>query len=339
MNSALNVLCVLLSTSRLLYAAKNLNLEFEQDLRKEGLAGQMLPEWSNDPCRVSLPSALSFVERLAGSIQPREVVIFTGGDSLQRRLSGFSLQSGNSIRAFAAYHGYQQIFVDELDYNKALQYGGYTYRPQWHRVFALPSLRLKYPNAKYYIWMDDDVLVPYQETDMLNHYINLMEADPTWHMLYGDEAPAYVMNSGFFIMKNTDFCFDFYSKAIDLGTENNGHLSREYFLEQEAVHVLRRRHGFETQIRIIPHRNGPYNFNTFARQTSFDPPGSMAQYGDAFVHFLGQPANEKLRKMNNMIRDVSLWRSQRPRSCAYPVPFLQYKLKHQESKHITKITI
>lgn len=277
---------------------------------------------SKDPCRVGLPSSLSFIEPLNKAIKPEEVVIFTGGDSLNRRLSGFSLLSGNSIKDFAAYHGYQQIFVDELDYDKSLRYGGYTYRPQWHRVFAMPSLRAKYPRAKYFIWMDDDVLVPYKETDMLNHYINLMEADGDWQMVYGDEAPAYVMNSGFFIMKNSDFSFDVYNKAIELGTENNGHLSREYFLEQEAIHVLRKRHGLEKQIHIIPHRDGPYNFNTFARQTSFDPPGSMVQYGDAFVHFLGQSAGDKIRKMQNMISQVATWRKQRPSTCSYPVPLL-----------------
>lgn len=276
----------------------------------------------DDLCRRNLPSSLSFIEPLVDSIKPEEVVIFTGGDSYQRRQSGFALLSGDSIRDFAKYHGYQQIFVDELDYDKSLQYGGYTYRPQWHRVFAMPSLRAKYPTAKYFIWMDDDVLVPYKDTHMLNHYINLMEADPEWQMVYGDEAPEYVMNSGFFIMKNTDFSFDLYSKAIELGTENNGHLSREYFLEQEAVHVLRKRHGLEKQIHIIPHRDGRYNFNTFARQTSFDPPGSMVQSGDAFVHFLGQSPADKLRKMRNTIQQVATWRKQKPAYCTYPVPLL-----------------
>lgn len=276
----------------------------------------------SDPCNRDLPSALSFVEPLNESIRPDQVVIFTGGDSLQRRQSGFPLLSAQSISQFAEHHGYGLVFLDQVDYDKTLTHGNVTFHPMWHRIFALPSIRQMFPDAKYFVQMDDDILAPYKETDMLNHYINLMEKEGSWMMTYGEEPGDLVLNAGFFIMKNADFCFDAYETAMDIGLENNGHLAHFFGHEQEAIIQYRKRNRLYSKIRVIKRRQGPYNFNTFARNVAWDKPAGKARRGDAFVHFLGQPADVRVTKMTALIRESEAWYSSRPQSCRYPVQYI-----------------
>lgn len=280
----------------------------------------LLEGYSGDvKCLAGLPSALSFVEPL--SIDPDEVLIFSGGDSLMRRQTGFGSISSTALKDFASHHGYQLIFLDQIGYNKTLIHAGIQFKPQWHRVFAMPELRVMFPDAKYFVWFDDDILVPYKETDTLNHYINLMEADPEWEMLYGSEGAEYVLNSGLFIMKNSDFSFQIYQETLEVALEENGRLAYNQHMEQEAIAIIRDRHSLHHRIRVIDHRQGPYNFNTFARDCSWDPPGVKWEYGDAFVHFLG--AQEKAKNMKALQKQVSTLKKRQPNKCTYPIP-----LKH-----------
>jgi len=269
-------------------------------------------------CYYKLPSSLRFTEQLLGSIKSESIILFSGGDSLERRQSGFAKLSAQSIERFAKHQGYQNIFLDQLSYDRRLIHGSVRYTPHWHRVFALKALRAKFPQAKYFVWLDDDILVPYHDTDMLNHYVNLMEKDLGWHMLYASEGHDFVLNSGMFFMKNTDLAFDTYDKALEIGVQRNGFLARNFGHEQGAIIMARERMNLKEAIKIFPHRSGPYNFNTFARVASWDPPDAVSAYGDAFVHFLSKPHGEREAGMNVIIREVQEWRQAVPQTCRYP---------------------
>lgn len=276
-------------------------------------------ELGADPiCLQDVPDPLSFLEPLYGNLKPEHIVIFTGGESFGRRQEGFAKLSANALDKFAKYHGYSIVFLDQLDYDRSLKIGEAQFTGHWHRVFAMPDLRKKYSDAKYFVWFDDDVLAPYPETDMLNHYVNLMEKDEEWQMLYGEEAEEFVLNSGMFIIKNTDFCFDAYRAVIDIGLEKEFHLATQFGYEQGAMVEYRRHHNLHSSIRVIEHRSGPYNFNTFNRMLNRDTPGTMARIGDAFVHFLGLQSHQRLYWMKYFIGRVEEWRKPRMH-CKFPV--------------------
>lgn len=264
-----------------------------------------------------IPSCLQFREGLGHGLSPDDVVIFTGGDDLSRRLNGFGRLSADSVSAFARHHGYRLIFLDQLYYDRSLWYRGQRYCNYWHRVFALPALRAAAPRAKYVVWLDDDILVPHPETDMLNHYINRMHSDSEWQMTYAEEGGAYELNSGMFIMKNRDFAHDVYQRAMDVGMEM-GWLHR-FGYEQDSIKELRKREGLQRQIRIISHRQGKYNINNFAREAFHDPPGTRAEFGDAFVHFTGMGYDQRLHAMNRWLDRVRDWRSSLPAEVSVPV--------------------
>lgn len=291
----------------------------EEGLR---LDDSVLPrKWSDTTlvsCSKDVPDALAFIEPLVPSIKPSDIVIFSGGDSLKRRSSGFGKVSADSLEKFAKHHGYRIIFLDQMEYNRSLKVGNVQYTGHWHRAFAMPDLRVKFPDAKYFVWFDDDIMVPYPETDMLNHYVNLMEADPNWEMLYGDEGAHYVLNSGMYIAKNTDLSFHAYSEAILIGLENDARLSHTFGHEQEAIIIYRERFNVKDKIRVIGHRESVYNFNTLCRHVSWDPPAMVARDGDAFVHFAGLNPAERINLMGSMLRRIGAWRKQR-RHCKYPV--------------------
>lgn len=280
-------------------------------------------EWEYDSpqirCLQGLPSSLSFTEKLRSPLMPSDVVIFSGGESLERRENGYSRLSAQSIELFALTHGYRYVFLDQLEYNKALKVGDIIFSPHWHRVFAIPALRAAFPDAKYFVWLDDDILVPYRETDMLNHYINYMELSDQFQMMYGDEGDDYVLNSGFFIMKNTEFSFNAYKQAVELALTNNAQLAHHFGHEQEAIAKVRSMNGYDNQILILEHRHDRYNFNTFAREARQDTPGMKAIYGDAFVHFTGQNAITREQKMLMIMKHVDQWRRAVPSFCTYPI--------------------
>jgi hypothetical protein len=175
-------------------------------------------------------------------------------------------------------------------------------------VFALPDVQRRWPKAKYIVWFDDDILVPYPETNMLNHYINMMEADPDWEMTYGEEGAEYVLNSGMFLMKARDFGYNVYKRALEVGLEDNHELARNFGHEQGAIITIRHRDGLERFIRVISHRDGVYNFNTFARNSGYDKEGMRARPGDAFVHFTGHHSGTRFRMMKELIESVQEWR-------------------------------
>lgn len=270
-------------------------------------------------CHDNVPEALSFVEPLDDRVQPAEIVIFTGGDSYERRITGFANMSSASIEAFTAHHGYSLQFLDELNYNYRLEHNGHKFSGHWHRVFALPALRKAHPDAKYFVWLDDDILVPYPQSDMLNHYINMMESNFLWQMLYTEEAEAYVLNSGMFIMRNNNLTFWAYEEAIKIGCENGGYLSWHFGHEQTAIAEVRHRHRLQQQIQVLKHRDGPYNMNTFARWAGQDSPEMRVQPGDAFVHFLGGNGAAKLKRMQDWMWPIEAWRQSIPKSCEFPV--------------------
>lgn len=269
-------------------------------------------------CFQAVPDSLAFREPLDRRLSPHQIVIFTGGDSLRRRQEGFGKISADAVEQFTKYHGYKLVFLDQLNYDRSLKIGEAQFTGHWHRVFAMPDLRKRFPYAKYFVWIDDDILVPYPETDMLNHYVNIMEREEGWQMLFGEEGAGYVLNSGLFIMKNTDFSFEAYRAAIDIGLEDNFHLATQFGHEQGAIIEYRRRHNLQSSIRAIPHRSGPYNFNTFNRYVRWDLPGMRARDGDAFVHFLGLQADQRLKGMQEWLGKVENWRKARM-GCKYPL--------------------
>lgn len=113
------------------------------------------------------------------------------------------------------------VFLDQLDYDKTLTYKGVQYHAMWHRIFVPSALRKRFPAAKYNVQMDDDILVLYKETRVLNHYINKMEADPEVEIIFGEEGGGFMLNDGMFVMKNHDFAFKAYRIATEIGLENN----------------------------------------------------------------------------------------------------------------------
>lgn len=266
-----------------------------------------------------VPDSLRFVEPLAPQLKPKDILILTGGDSKQRRLQGFPMLTAESVTAFAAHHGYQLAFLDELEYDQSLKFEGVIFHVFWQRVFALPAVRERYADVKYIVWLDDDILVPYPETHMLNHYVNLMEAEPGWEMTYAEESLNYVLNSGLFILKNRDFGHNVYGMAKIIGLENSGHLARFFGHEQDAIIEVRKRYGLQEQIRVLSHRQGLYNINSFFRETPYDPPGSRWKEGDAFVHFLGCPGHVRLTRMQVLQQNVKDWRLSIPSHVNFPI--------------------
>lgn len=271
----------------------------------------------DEECIAGLPGSLTFKEPLINGLEPSDIVIFTGGDSLERRQSGFGAMSAESIEAFANHHGYRLCFLDTLDYDKTLTHKDVKFAPFWHRVFALGSLRNRYRDAKFFLWLDDDFLVPYPETDMLNHYVNLMQNITVSQMLYAMETYPIVLNSGFILMKNTDFVFDLYDKAKDQGLKNNAWLARNFGHEQGAIVDLRREFELDDKVIVMPQRQKRYNFNTFARNCTWDEPNMVAKDGDAFVHFLGNWHKEE--RMKDWLEMVGAWRSSVPEHCEFPI--------------------
>lgn len=269
---------------------------------------------------VEIPHCLSFQEPLVGGLRPEDIVIFSGGDSLKRRKELFGAITSEALTAFAGHHGYRLAFLDELEYDTSRTHAGTKYHPAWCRVFAMPALRSKYPDAKYFVWLDDDILVVHEETDMLNHYINKMERDPSWEMTFVEEGAQLVLNSGMFIMRSTNFGFDNYKQLLDIGLEDDGKLAREFGYEQDAMAIHRKRHGLQDSIRIIKHREDPvYGFNLFSRRAVWDALDAWAYWGDAFVHFLGATAKTRDWHMRLWLVRKREWKRKLPASLNLPV--------------------
>lgn len=266
-----------------------------------------------------VPDSLRFIEPLAESLKPSDILILTGGDCKARRLYGFPKLTADSVFEFAAYHGYHLAFLDELDYDRQLIFEGTKFHVYWQRVFALPAARERFKDVKYIVWLDDDILIPYQETHMLNHYVNQMEADDNWEMTYAEEGFGYVLNSGLFIMKNRVFAHNVYGMAKIIGLENNGYLAHLFGHEQEAIIEVRKRYGLQHQIRVLPHRQGIYNINSFYRETIYDPPGSRWKEGDAFVHLLGSSGHLREQRILRLLHNVQDWRKSIPSHVKFPI--------------------
>lgn len=266
-----------------------------------------------DPCRLNVPSSLLFMEPLASALLPQDIVLFSGGHSLERRTTGFGSITSQHLQRFAKHHGYNLAFLDELEYSRSLLVHNITFAPNWHRVFAFHSLIERFPEAKYLVWLDDDILVPYHETDMLNHYINLMESDEDVQLLIGTDIGGREMNTGMFFAKNTQFTAWTMDALLAVGMENEGHLARFHYHEQEALTLLRRTHQLTTEIKIIPHRDRLYNFNTFAGRA-----GNLARYTDAFIHYLDMSPENRMQQMKNMVERVGTWRAS-VLNCTFPI--------------------
>ena len=240
--------------------------------------------------------SMRVTEGLVDLIKPSDVILITGGDSVQRRTSGFGLLTSTQISKLGELNGFPVVFLDQLDYDRRLQYKGVTYSPAWSRVFALPTIRAKYPDAKYFVWMDDDILVLRPETKMLNHYMNMLEQNPEWQVLVGAEGGHVPFNTGFLMVRNSDFALQIMSEKIELALSNNGKLARSWPYDQGALTRLRELKNLTTEIQVIPRRDCEFNFNTFP----YDHIGYVrkqdeAEFGDAFIHFVGGNRMNELR--------------------------------------------
>lgn len=265
-----------------------------------------------DPCLANIPDALSFKEALCDQILSKDIVILSGSHNIDRATSDFGKFSADHLRRFADFHGYTLVFLHELDYDKSMYYKGVQFSNHWHKPFAFPVLRKNYPDAKYFVWLDDDVLVPYPETDMLNHYVNAMQADQSVHILVGEDIQSQVLNAGMYFMKNSPFSFWIMEEIKEIGLEQKGHWATNYHHEQSCMVEVRKRHSLENHIRVISHRQGRYNFNTFVDKSEI-----LAKVGDAFVHYVSMPQG-KLDRMKAFMKEVAQWRASVPDSCNYP---------------------
>lgn len=274
---------------------------------------------SLNSCLVDLPSSLSFVESLNSTILPHEIVIFSGLDDRNKRVQGYGRISADSLRAFSKKHGYTLIFLDELFYDRNLSFDGTKFVARWNKIFALEYLRDAFPRAKYFVWIDDGVLVPYAETDMLNHYINRMESDDQCVILLGDDALNRVLNTSMFFMKNDFLSFEFFKRSKQIGTDEGGRLAKEFGFEAEALAIVRERGRLFNSIKVIKRRDEPFNFNTFVRNSGWDDPESLARVGDAFVNFIDKKPAERLSGMLQLLLQVREWRGKIPPSCSYPI--------------------
>lgn len=254
----------------------------------------------------SVPDALSFVEPLAYGLHPSEIVIYSGGFSAPGTQREYSELSAKTLRQLASHHGYQLVFLNELEYDRSLMHGPVKYAPNWHKIFALPSLRSAFPRAKFYVWFDDDILAPYKETHMLNHYLNIMYRNTAIQFMVADEGAPYMLNTGIMLMANTEQTMQIARWMLEVGQENNGYLAQKFYHEQDAMVVVRAKYNFRTTISVIGHRNGYHNINTFARwDAPQDAEETRARRGDAFVHFLGYEHGKRLRLMREWLEQVA----------------------------------
>ena len=269
---------------------------------------------STDPCAINLPDTLSFQEPLANGLKPSDIVIYSGGDSYERRTTGFGNITSTYLRKFADHHGYNLVFCDELDYDKSLTVNGVKYGAQWHRIFAFSGVMKRFPEAKYLVWLDDDILAPYPETDMLNHYINMLESSHRTFILIGDDIETQVLNSGMYFAKISPFVQWVMAELIQIGLENENFYTSHHHFEQTCLRELRKRHTFDEQVKIIKHREGVYNFNTFVNIDQI-----KAQPTDAFIHFINMPHPRRLELMNEYLGVIRQWRGMVPANCTYPL--------------------
>lgn len=267
-------------------------------------------------CIRDLPDSLSFSEPMIKGLEPGEIMIFSGGHARSRRQSGFGRISADSLVALANFHGYKIKFLDEIDYEKRLVHMNETFGACWQKIFAAEALKT-FTEIKYFVWFDDDIIAPYAETDMLNHYVNLMASNPEWLIMYGDEGGSFVLNAGFYIFHNHPRVFEIFEEVLDIGATTR--LRWTFGYEQEAMATYRQTAGLESQIKVISHRDGPYNINTFMRYADHDPVEVSARRGDAFVHFLGMGPKAREARMTAHMADAENWRRSRPSFCKYPV--------------------
>lgn len=273
------------------------------------------PRYQGDPCIESIPDSLAFIEPLKAPLQPSDILIYSGGQSYERRTSGFGEITSEYLRRFANHHGYNLVFLDELDYDRTLELRKIKFEPSWHKIFAFKSAIERYPNVKYVVWLDDDILVPHNETDMLNHYINMMEEAPEIEILIGDDIDTQVLNAGMFFARASQFTRLVMEEALfQIGFENDGHFTKNLHFEQSCIKALRDRQGPEDKIRVISHRDGLFNFNTFA-----NIPELMAKPTDAFIHCLSMPPEIKLRFIEKHLNLIDQWYQSLPSNCSYPM--------------------
>lgn len=269
---------------------------------------------NQDPCAQNIPDTLSFLEPLSSNVKPSDIVIYSGGDSLERRTTGFGNITSTYLKKFTDYHGYNLAFCDELDYDKSLVMNGVKFAPNWHRIFAFKSLMKRFPDAKYVVWLDDDILVPFHETHMLNHYINWMESQKRIQVLIGDDIETQVLNSGMYFARIGPFLSWLIDEIIATGFERDGFYSTKFHHEQSCLRDLRSRHNFIEHVKIIPHREGIYNFNTFVNIDAI-----KAKPTDAFIHFINMPHPKRLELMGQYLEVAAKWRSSVPSNCTYPM--------------------
>lgn len=276
-------------------------------------------------CYDSVPSALSFKESLVRGVKPEDIVIYSGCHSASVRKSGWRSWTSIHLSKLAYHHGYTLRFLDELK----IDFDGY-FRPQWLRVFALPTLRREFPNAKYFVWLDDDIVAPYHETDALNHYINIMEANPEARMLFVKEPPPVMLNSGFIIMKNTKFVFDVYEEVKRIAREPGNIWATQHGYEQDAViEYIKRNSALSDKFLLLPNRDGIYSINTFVPNEGTKFPGAANKPGDPFVHVLGAPEPRRMRDILTLVRSMEVWRASLPPGCVYPVDMSLIVQKNQ----------
>jgi hypothetical protein len=154
---------------------------------------------------------------------------------------------------------------------------------------------------------------------MINHYVNLMEADKMWEMTFAEEGAHYILNSGMFIAKNSDWTHQVFAAAMDIGVEDRGLLARNFGHEQGAIIEVRKRWDCPERIRVLPHRESFYNLNTFFRFSPHDPVGARFREGDAFVHFLGLPSKVRHEAIQILLEYIHEWRLSIPSQVIFPI--------------------
>lgn len=275
-------------------------------------------------CIVDLPSCLSYREPLSTSLDPSAITILFGSESQLKRSHGSGQLAYEAIQAFAAHHQYRLLAMDEIDYGQSLLFG-MNYHEHWAKVFAMRMLRNVHPGAKYFVYMDENILAPFPDTHLLNHYINMMEADAEWKMLTVEARDHTLINTSLIIFKNDDFCFHVLNQSLHYAANNDKNLVTDAPFEQAALaHLLRSQDPASLPHRPMPAHNPPHSLNTLYWLNFAEAAGPLDrfQYGDGLVRLPGGNEYHKLRAMRGILEEAAMWRKGRPESCSYPVTFL-----------------
>lgn len=234
------------------------------------------------------------------------------------------LMAFHSIKDLAAHHGYNIIRMDELKMDLSSKLDAGRYHPKWKKLHTMSALRSAHPHSKYFIFIDENLLAPHPETDVFNHYINMMEAEPEWKMLTTQPPSHNVINTSLMVFKNDDFCFSAFSQSIEYAQNVLKELVKNGPHEKGALAQYLRSVDIDgVHHRTVPAQGPPYSLNTIYWLNFCEASGPLDryEYGDAIIQFPGDLDGFKMRAMRGVKQEAEAWKKARPSFCNYPITF------------------